>query len=92
MVHNWRHRESEEFRERAVRQAIMLGFSAEEYEIVLSADPNYTVKRWKYETPDGNERSGFASVYSAALEFLWLAKYPEHLIGRLNDGGQVSDA
>lgn len=92
MHSDWRYREGEEFRERVVRQAIMLGFEAEEYEIPWQSQPEKKQKRWMFKSPVDGIMRGYASVYSAALEYLRLAKYPEHLIGRVNDGGQVSDA
>lgn len=96
-MHNWRHREGEEFRERVVRQAIMLGFEAEEYEVpsVIPVELE-RAKRWKFDSPvTGGILLGYASVYSAALEFLRLSKFPEHLIGRVDtneqDGGPISN-
>lgn len=90
MAEDWRFTEGKMFRERVVRQAILLGFEAEEYEQTATSfnQPNLVIKvetRWRFEF-EGITRMAYASEYSAALEYLRLIKFPRDKIGRVNHG------
>lgn len=68
----------EEFRQTVIRQAIMLGMQAKEIPIFTHDGPK--PGRWKLFWNE-QEYSGYVSLYSAALDYLRLAKFPAELIG-----------
>jgi hypothetical protein len=76
----------EEFRQTVIRQAIMLGFEAEEYTVER---PHSTVHRimggtqarWRFKAHDGEFYGAYSSVYSAAFDYLRLLKVPNEVIG-----------
>lgn len=98
MAEDWSFTEGKEFRARVVRQAILLGFEAEEYEIsnmgfvpderrrkeknVLTVS---TETRWRFNF-ENITRMSYLTEYHAALEYLRLIKFPRDKIGRVNHG------
>ncbi len=69
----------EAYRQSVIRKALLLGFSAEEYEERLMVFGGDTITRWRF-THEGKRREHYASCYSAAWEYLRLLKC-EHLAG-----------
>lgn len=70
----------EEFRQRVIRQAILLGFEASEEFMPsgLSSEKAQFVWRFNFE---GHTRGNYSSLYTAALEYLRLMKVPNKIIG-----------
>lgn len=73
-LQDWRFTEGTQFRARVVRQAILLGFEAEQYEVEPS--------RWRF-VFKGITRMSYNSEYSAALEYLRLIDFPREKVGRV---------
>ena len=79
---SWSFREGEAFRERVLRQALMLGFEAEEYRVEHTFGFQM---RWRFKHTDGRHYGSYASCYSAALEYLRLNGFPMEKVGRIDD-------
>jgi len=79
------YRMDKEFRETVVRQALLLGFEAAERGIYT--DEAKGVPTRVYFVHNGVKYDGYASVFSAALEYLRLINFPEEKIGKLNEPG-----
>ncbi len=72
----------EAFRQSVIRKALLLGFSCEEYNVAPYHEDDRRVEHHTYyRFPfEGAYRVGYASIYSAAFDFLRLCKL-EHLAG-----------
>lgn len=73
----------EEFRQTVIRQAIMLGLQAEEYNHdMVSGQKLIVTKRWRFKSPTDSEFYGaYSSLYSAAFDYLRLIEVPTEVIG-----------
>lgn len=74
----------EEFRQTVIRQAIMLGMQAEEYEYIDYARGKFVVrksKRWRFKDDDGEFYGAYISLYSAAFDYLRIIEVPTEVIG-----------
>jgi hypothetical protein len=74
-VHGPRWDRDEAYRQSVIRKALLLGFSAEDY-----SDPDYLQSKWWSFIFEGHRRTGYASLYSAAYDFLRL-NHLEYLAG-----------
>lgn len=76
----------EEFRQRVVRQALLLGFSAEEYSEEIITNHRTTPvtfasrPRWRFMF-EGHMRTQYGSLYAAAFDYCRLMGLPNSIIG-----------
>ncbi len=65
-IHGSQWAREEEYRQSVIRKALLLGFSAEEY-----SEANHLRPFWRF-TFEGKQRQQYASLYSAAFDYLRL--------------------
>lgn len=70
--------QDEEWRQRVIRQAVLLGFSAYEYFLFDNGEDRNS--RWGFRF-DGIRREGYTTLYGAAFDYMRLMKIPPHIIG-----------
>lgn len=73
----------EEFRQRVIRQALMLGMQAEEYNTAGTSVPDRTRSqyiRWRFKYKEA-WYFAYPSLYSAAFEYLRMLEVPNEVIG-----------
>lgn len=81
----------EEFRQRVVRQAILLGFSCHTYDEEVIVNRHVSPVQFRTATLyafwyEDIERRGYMALYKAALEYMRLIGFPLDRVGVVNDG------